>query len=85
MSKSPFSRLTQKLSEVIGLTHSLPAGTESDLMCSSGNKTGRFESYFSYDNRSACIRKTVVMVVKKISSQADEAGWIMKAYNNEGS
>lgn len=85
MSKSPFSRLTQKLSEVIGLSHPLPAGTESDLMCSSGNKTGRFESYFSYDNRSACIRETAVMVVKKISSQADEAEWIMKAYNNEGS
>lgn len=71
MSKSLFSRHIQRLSEVIGFSHPLPAGTESGLMCSSGSKAGRFESYFSHDNRSACIRKAVNMVVM-ISSQAYE-------------
>lgn len=83
MSKSSFSRLIQKLSEVIGFSHPLPAGTESDLMCSSGSKTGRFESYFSHDNRSACIREAVDTVVKKISSQVCEMEWIMKDCSNE--
>ena len=72
MSKSSFSRLIQKLSGVIGFSHPLPAGTESELMCGSGSKTGKFESYFSPDNRSACMREAVDMVVKKISSQAYE-------------
>lgn len=84
MSKSSFSRLVQKLGEVIGFSHPLPAGTESELMCSSGSETGSFESYFSHDNRSACIREAVDMVVKKISSQAYEVEWIMKDCSNEG-
>lgn len=71
MNKSLFSRLIQKLSEVIGFSHPQPAGTESGLMCSSGSKAGRFESYFSHDNRSACVREVVDMVVK-ITSQAYE-------------
>lgn len=84
MSKTSFSRVIQKLSEVLGFSHPLPAGTESDLMCSSRNKTGRFESYFSRGNRSACIREAEDMVVTKISSQAYEVEWIMKDCNNEG-
>lgn len=39
-------------------------------MCSSGSKAGRFESYFSHDNRSASIREAVDRVVKKVNSQA---------------